>query len=340
MADYRDPAGDDLHLNRWLAPKIAYNIFIATIKRNPDAVPALSIFTKTCPRCAMDNAADSSRCSCGYVFDGATKSDSLEAIEVALQEAELYADYLKARLHQTREAAEVATSDLKRNPGDAGKQRLAEETRAEYKLTKTEYKIQLEQISTLKAEVEIRQKKEAAAAQKNAWELARKKAAARAADTKAKAEKARGPEKKRKAGKTTDPARPPSGLREKLARKAQKVFQREKPPTPKDAPEPKPVASAPRPVVQVQSAPKPAAPKPVQTVSPSPRFRERQAAKAKVAKPRPNTMECPHCTTIVPANVETCRCGYSFTRKRESMPGIGLTSEEQAKILDLFRHDK
>jgi hypothetical protein len=297
----------------------------------------LSIFTKTCPRCAADNAADSLRCSCGYVFDGSTKTDSLEAIEVALQEAELYAEYLNARLHQTREAAEVAASDLKRHPQDATRQRQAEESRAEYKITKTEYKLQLDQIATLKAEAEIRQRKEAAATQKNAWEAARKKAAARAAKAKLAAAAPRKPEKKAARGKSPNPVRPPSALREKLARKAQKVFRREKPVakpvTPAPAAKPIPVASAPRPMPKAQPAAKP-----VQSAKPSPRFREKQAAK--VSKPRLNTMECPHCTTIVPMGTETCRCGYSFSRKRESMPGIGLTSEEQARILDLFRQDK
>ncbi|MEJ2107888.1 MAG: hypothetical protein P8X48_11295 [Acidiferrobacteraceae bacterium] len=315
------------------------------------------------------------------MFDGSNKTDSLEAIEVALQEAELYADYLKARLHQTREAADVAAEDLKRNPDDANTQRLAEETRREYRITRTEYKLQLEQISTLKAEVETRQKEEAAAAaQRDAWELARKKAEARETKAKAEAQKARAIEtkkreaakakaeaeaqkaraietKKREAAKATDPARPRSSMREKLARKAQKLFQRGRAATSEVAREPTPVPSTPRPVAKDQSstrpaakvqsaaasrpaANKPAAPKPVHTTKPSPRFREKQAAKAKVANPRPNTMECPHCTKVLPIGTETCRCGYSFSRTRESMPGIGLTNEEQARILDLFRQEK
>lgn len=337
FADHRGRAGDNLYPEPWLGPEIAYNIFTVTFKRNLDAFPDLSIFTKTCPRCAADNAADSMRCSCGYVFDGSAKTDSLEAIEVALQEAELYAEYLKARLHQTREAAEVAASDLKRNPEDATRQRRAEESRAEYKITKTEYKLQLDQIATLKAEAEIRQKQEAAATQKNAWEAARKKAAARAAKAKLAAPAPRKPEKKPASSNSQDSVRPPLALREKLARKAQNVFRREKPVAkpvaPVPAARPKPAAAAPRPVPKARPAAKP-----VQSAKPSPRFREKQAAK--VSKPRPTTMECPHCTTVVPMGTETCRCGYSFSANRESMPGIGLTSEEQARILDLFRHNK
>jgi hypothetical protein len=391
FADHRGPTGDNLYPEPWLGPDFAYNIFTNAFKRNLDTFPDLSIFTKNCPRCAAENAADSTRCPCGYVFDGSNKTDSLEAIEVALQEAELYADYLKARLHQTREAADVAAEDLKRNPDDANTQRLAEETRREYRITRTEYKLQLEQISTLKAEVETRQKEDAAAAaQRDAWELARKKAEARAIETKkreaakakaeaeaqkaraietkkreaakakaeAEAQKARAIEtKKREAAKATDPARPRSSMREKLARKAQKLFQRGRAATSEVAREPTPVPSTPRPVAKDQSstrpaakvqsaaasrpaANKPAAPKPVHTTKPSPRFREKQAAKAKVANPRPNTMECPHCTKVLPIGTETCRCGYSFSRTRESMPGIGLTNEEQARILDLFRQEK
>jgi hypothetical protein len=298
----------------------------------------LSIFTKTCPRCAADNAADASRCACGYVFDGNVTTDSYAAIELALQEAELYSEYLKARLHQTREAAEVAAADAERSPGDEDKARHAEEARAEYKLTKTEYKVQKDQIADLHAEAEARRKREVAATRKNAWEAARKKAAERVA-TATPAPSTKKPEKAK--AKETKPVRPPATLQQKLAQKAHQAIAR--------AREMKPAArvAVPAPVVP-QEAPKkqPAAARPVTKPAPKPAAKTPppaapgKTAPAEAKKARPKTIECPHCTAVLPVGTQRCACGFSFIKTADAMPGIGLTSEEQARLLSLFQQEK
>ena len=301
----------------------------------------MSIFTKSCPRCAADNAAEAERCVCGYVFDGNVTSDSYAAIELALQEAELYSEYLKARLQQTHEAAEVAAADAQRSPGDADKARRAEETRAEYKLTKTEYKIQKDQIADLQSEADARKKREIAAARKSAWEMARRKAADRAAaSAQAKStKKMAGPE-----AKDAKPVRPPVTMQQKLARKAQQAIARVREmKSATQAAAPAPVlpqvtptkqAAAARPVTKPVTKP---ANKPVAKTAPTP---PKRVVPAEAKKPRPNTIECPHCTSVLPIGAQRCRCGFTFKKTTDTMPGIGLTSEEQAQLLSLFQPDK
>ena len=70
----------------------------------------MSIYLKYCPRCAKANPANATRCKCGYNFE--TEKTGTQSANVLIQEEELYAEYLKARLAQAEEKLSVARSAL------------------------------------------------------------------------------------------------------------------------------------------------------------------------------------------------------------------------------------
>src|SRR3989337_1590645 len=70
----------------------------------------MSMYVKYCPRGAKANPANATRCKCGYNFE--TEKTGTQSANALIQEEELYAEYLKARLAQAEEKLSVAKSAL------------------------------------------------------------------------------------------------------------------------------------------------------------------------------------------------------------------------------------
>jgi hypothetical protein len=73
-----------------------------------------SVFQKACPSCAVLVSASASVCDCGYSFDkGVVDTGDGETVD-----AVLYANYLSARLAQTRDTLETLRTQLAADPGN------------------------------------------------------------------------------------------------------------------------------------------------------------------------------------------------------------------------------
>ncbi|MEX2164070.1 MAG: hypothetical protein WD823_07485 [Sulfuricaulis sp.] len=70
-----------------------------------------NIYQKPCPECSAVVPNDTARCSCGHQFENDTH-DSQHSDEQALQEEELFAAYLAARIDQIVAAVEAARAEL------------------------------------------------------------------------------------------------------------------------------------------------------------------------------------------------------------------------------------
>lgn len=136
----------------------------------------MSIFSKICPRCAGDNPVDVTHCQCGFVFEASATTGSYRALEMAEQEAQVYAEYLQARMTQAKATAEVAINDQARSPGDASKIAAAKSANDEYHEAKTEYDEQMKLVLELRQEAEnTRIQEQAQKKQASAWEKAKKR---------------------------------------------------------------------------------------------------------------------------------------------------------------------
>lgn len=67
----------------------------------------MSIFQKTCPECTATNSKDAISCECGYAFDPEAVARA-DPTEYALQQDQLYRDYLAARIVQAEAELAVA----------------------------------------------------------------------------------------------------------------------------------------------------------------------------------------------------------------------------------------
>lgn len=81
-----------------------------------------SIYQKPCPSCGAAAAVNAGRCDCGHVFSP-TGNGEPSPEEQALQEEELFAAYLTARIDQAVEAVEAARAEL---AGDLSDRRKAD----------------------------------------------------------------------------------------------------------------------------------------------------------------------------------------------------------------------
>ncbi len=71
----------------------------------------MNIFLKTCPECARAVPVEATQCPCDYRFHGHPAAPSEPTIEQIAREAQLYAEYLRARADQAAQAAQAAASD-------------------------------------------------------------------------------------------------------------------------------------------------------------------------------------------------------------------------------------
>ncbi len=313
----------------------------------------MSIFNKICPSCAGENPVDESRCQCGFVFDASATTGSVQALEIAVQEAKVYAEYLLVRMNQAKETAEVAIAEQARSPEDSDKMSAADGANQEFMLAKTEYDEQMKIVAQLQRDAQITQdaennkaheaqrvkaeklpKEKKVAMKKRAAE--KKKAAVSPKKSEHKSAKAKSGTKKTSAptpvkakSKTNvGQASPPRPMRQKMANAAnsasgqaqkkqpaaQKVIVADKK-TVKTKPKAGPAK------VKKQSAP---------AAKATPVFRAKQAAKADNAQ-----KECPNCTAMNALNVKECKCGYGFATGAETMDGISLSDEDLALFSNL-----
>jgi hypothetical protein len=70
-----------------------------------------NIYQKPCPECGVIVSNDTAQCSCGHLFVSNTQ-DAQHSDEQALQEEELFAAYLAARIDQIIAAVEAARVEL------------------------------------------------------------------------------------------------------------------------------------------------------------------------------------------------------------------------------------
>lgn len=296
----------------------------------------MGIFSKICPRCAGENAVSDSRCQCGFVFDASAKTGSYQASEIALQEAEVYAEYLQVRMRQARDVAEVAIADQARSPGDAVKSSTAIEADAEYKAAKAEYDQQMKFVVQLRIEsramLHAETRKTLQAARSMAVEKAKKaKSAPEPKPTKPVSATTRVKEPVNSTPAKTQPTRapnanighstPPPSMRQKLAHAGENAANRAR----QQRSVAKVASSTTRPGKTASATVKP------DTVTT--RSATKTVAPAKAVKP--TEKECPHCTALVARSVRECKCGFSFAQGAEKMEGIGLSDEDRT-LLGLF----
>jgi hypothetical protein len=98
----------------------------------------------------LDSTIDAARCACGYVFDGTARTGSFQALELAIQEAELYAEYLLARVSQLQEGLDVAIADSARHPEDEARAALARKLKVQYSEAEAEHEAQAAQVALLR----------------------------------------------------------------------------------------------------------------------------------------------------------------------------------------------
>ncbi len=79
-----------------------------------------NIYQKTCPACGTTVSKDATRCGCAYSFESVSQDTQLPE-EHALQEEELFAAYLAARVDQTVATVESARAELASEPANTRK---------------------------------------------------------------------------------------------------------------------------------------------------------------------------------------------------------------------------
>lgn len=76
----------------------------------------MSIFDKDCPLCGSKLSVSADGCECGFSFEPDSIVETAQDLEIAVQDEQLYANYLSARVMQTREAIDSAKILLEREP--------------------------------------------------------------------------------------------------------------------------------------------------------------------------------------------------------------------------------
>lgn len=299
---------------------------------------------------------DAARCVCGYVFDGTARTGSYQALELAIQEAELYAEYLGARVAQVREELDVGLVGMARRPGDETRAVVVRRIQSEFDQAQAEYRAQMEQVALLRRQADefvAEQAAEMASARKTQQ---RERKAADAALKRVTTEKVRRQADKLAAAAELARQKLKAGLKNR--QKGQEITRQATPQPPAQ----KPAYAQPNPVVRdklaaqaeqalarvrqqqskvhghVQTARtamsgKGAAASPAPAnAAPAPR----SGATTTEATTGPAGIECPHCTAVVPQGAAHCRCGFAFLKIAEQMPGVGLSLEDQAMLRTLF----
>lgn len=312
----------------------------------------MSIFSKICPRCAGENSLPESRCQCGFVFDTSATTGSFKALEMVVQETEVYAEYLHVRMKQAMEAAEVAIAERARAPGDPAKSHAADVANKEYLEAKAEYEQQMKMVAQVRREALLMREKEslvvrqAQAVQAEKRPKAKKQTPIRkqAALSSQKTSKRSVTSPRITSGKTAtsravmpvskqDIGRvsPSSAMRQKMATAVNSASERvwKMKSAIGDG-----VADANR-ALQAKSTATSAAniknPAVAATKVATRKFTAKQAEKAQAAH-----KECPNCTAMVALEADECKCGFGFASGAQKMDGVSLSEEDRA-LFSIFQ---
>ncbi|MEE8388946.1 MAG: zinc ribbon domain-containing protein [Acidiferrobacterales bacterium] len=327
----------------------------------------MSIFSKICPRCAGDNPVEVTHCQCGYVFEASATTGSYRALEIAEQEAQVYAEYLQARMSQAKESAEVAINDQAHSPKDANKAAVAKSANDEYHVAKVEYHEQMKLVLELrkeakktqvlehkeqksaweKAKERTRHKsikvKEEAAANKNKQEQKRLTATKKAEKTrqqKLQAEAAAKASADKLALRASNRTSPPPKMKKKMAREAEAAATRVRQAQSSIEKEIAAATSALNTSVGIAThADHASAPRQKSSSKNDSAISDNIAlilTNTKTAT-HTNEKECPNCTAIVSVAAKKCKCGYGFPQSAELMDSIGLSDEERVNLLNMLQ---
>lgn len=337
----------------------------------------MSIFSKICPRCAGDNPVDVTHCQCGFVFEASATTGSYRALEMAEQEAQVYAEYLQARVTQAKATAEVAINDQARAPGDANKAAAAKSANEDYHEAKAEYDEQMKLVLELRQETEnTRVQEQAQKKQASAWEKAKKRTKQKAIQVeneaqivKQKAEKEAAAKKKKQqqvklaatkkaqqkklqaeasakaaaekmAARRSGRKTPSPKIKEKMASEAEAAAERVRLAQLSAKKEMAAATSALN--KKTAAATTPAGKK----SAPQQRNKKSRAEAERKITPieanaklttNPTEKDCPNCTAIVSSKATKCKCGYGFPQGADLMDEIGLSDEESANLLSMFQ---
>lgn len=331
----------------------------------------MSIFSKICPRCAGDNKVDVTHCQCGFVFEASATTGSYRALEMAEQEAQVYAEYLQARVQQSKSSAEVAIADQARFPDDDAKTATAKSANAEYIEAKVEYDEQMKLVLEIRAETAksqaVEHKKQA-----SAWEEAKTRAKEKAIQAEKDAIVAALEEKKEIArklkiqkqakialakqeeiikqkklkakaaraaiAKMAGQKTPPPKMQAKMANQAEAAAARVRQAQSSIKKEMEAAAAALSTITSPESVTnRPTAPEANKEITNGSPVKVAPVLAKKIIKSNPDEKECPNCTAAVRVKTKECKCGYVFPEGNEQMDGIGLSEEDSAKLLNLFQ---
>lgn len=153
----------------------------------------MGIFDKDCPLCGSELPVSAEGCACGFSFEPNSIQETAQEQEIAVQDETLYANYLAARVEQTKEAITAAKIVLERDPENPLFLTDLKNAENEYKSACSLHEIQLEKLAVVteaansakksleKARAELeREKARAEAAARKEAEEARLRAVARA----------------------------------------------------------------------------------------------------------------------------------------------------------------
>lgn len=266
---------------------------------------------------------------------------SYRALEMAVQEAEVYAEYLKARWNQAKEAADVAIADQARGPGDSAKATLAKGANADLIEAKNEYDEQMALVVKLRKET-AGARTLAVKAEQTAWTRAEKRVKTRESvvkEPRTKTVKTRAIQHKdvrpKKRVEFVQPGannvQPPPAMRKKMAHKAELATNKIKRTKQILGNKIADAAKALKEFTAGTEAPDQSNNKAANAERAAPRVVGRQAAKVP-----PAGKECPNCTARVPYEAKECKCGYGFSSGAKSMPEIGLSKEDRESFNNLL----
>jgi len=108
----------------------------------------LSIFEKNCPLCGSELPVSAEGCGCGFSFEPNSLEESAQELEIAVQDEQLYSNYLSARAIQTKEAIESAKIVLERDPENFAFQNDLKNAIAEHETASSENTAQTEKLAT------------------------------------------------------------------------------------------------------------------------------------------------------------------------------------------------
>ncbi len=317
-----------------------------------------SIYSTTCPQCAQSVARDAGRCACGHVFGGEDPPSRVAALQAALNDEELYADYLAARAKQAAQAAVVAQSVHATNRDNANKAEEARRALESAEAARAESLAQNARVAKLaQALGEATKVENASTPVIGQAPVVRPTSAAPPPAVAASASRSSIPSNKTTASQGAPTATPPMkscplctarvradisactcGFSFKPAQLESLDLS-----TPSGLPNRAAAESGrARLAREAERALQRARAGKTTTEDSATAGRARLAREAELALQRAQAAkprECPHCTALVAAEARQCACGYAFDggRKGPPMPGLTLDPGDQAKLGDLLK---